>query len=141
MKKSKMQTVRLPEAKAAFSRGLKVELDAVSLLFISGTASVDARDNTAHSGELHAQTIHTYKNIVSLLEKENATFKDIVKFTVFLKNMNDYDRFNKARDEFFAQAGLLRNEFAASTCVEAGLCRDELLVEIEALAIVPQKKE
>lgn len=140
MKKSRMLTYRLPGAKAAFSRGMKVELDSIKLLFISGTASVNAQGKTAHAGDFHAQVMHTYKNIVSLLERENATLKDIVKFTVFLKNMDDYDEFNKARDEFFEKSGLLRKEFPASTCVEARLCRDELLVEIEAIAIVPRAK-
>jgi 2-iminobutanoate/2-iminopropanoate deaminase len=135
-----MHTPRLPEAKAAFSRGIKVELDNAVMLFISGTASVAADDSTAHPGDFHAQVLHTYKNIQSLLEKENASFKDIVKFTIYLKTMDDYGRMNKARDEFFHSAGLSRKEFPASTCVEARLCRDELLVEIEALAIIPQQK-
>ncbi|MDP3041913.1 MAG: RidA family protein [Candidatus Omnitrophota bacterium] len=140
MKKSLMVTPRLPEAKAAFSRGTKVELDSVILMFISGTASVDAQGKTAHVGDFHAQVMHTYKNIVSILERENAGLKDVVKFTVFLKNMDDYDRFNKARDEFFEKSGLKREEFPASTCVEARLCREDLLVEIEAVAIVQKIK-
>lgn len=140
MKKSKMTTARLPEAKAAFSRGTKVELDSVILLFISGTASVDAQGKTAHAGDFYEQVKHTYKNIVSLLERENAAIKDVVKFTVFLKDMGDYDRFNKARDEFFEESGLVRQEFPASTCVEARLCREDLLVEIEAVAMISKAK-
>ncbi len=61
-----MTTARLPEAKAAFSRGTKVELDSVILLFISGTASVDAQGKTAHAGDFCGQIKHTYKNIISL---------------------------------------------------------------------------
>jgi enamine deaminase RidA (YjgF/YER057c/UK114 family) len=140
MKKSKMVTPRLPEAKAAFSRGTKVELDSIHMLFISGTASVNARGKTVHPGDLPAQVRHTYKNIVSLLEKENAGLKDVAKFTVFLKNMDDYDKFNKAREEFFEASGLIREEFPASTCVQARLCREDLLVEIEAIAMVPKVK-
>ena len=140
IKKTKMHTPRLPEAKAAFSRGLKVELDNVIMLFISGTASVAPDDSTAHVGDFHAQAKHTYKNIQSLLEKENATVKDIVKFTIYLKTMDNYADMNKARDEFFAESGLSREEFPASTCVEARLCRDNLLVEIEALAMVPRSR-
>lgn len=140
MKISKMITPRLSEAKAAFSRGTKVELDSINLLFISGIASVNAQGKTVHVGDFHAQVMHTYKNIVSLLERENAGLKDVVKFTIFLKNMDDYDRFNKARDEFFEKSGLIREEFPASTCVEARLCREDLLVEIEAIAIVPRIK-
>lgn len=140
MEKNKMATPRLPAAKAAFSRGMRVELDSVILLFISGTASVNAQGETVHAGDFQSQVMHTYKNIVSLLEAENSSLKDVVKFTVFLKNMDDYDRFNKARDEFFEKSGLMRDEFPASTCVEARLCRQELLVEIEAIAIIPKTR-
>lgn len=140
MKKNKMVTPRLPAAKAAFSRGMRVELDSVILLFISGTASVNAQGETVHAGDFQSQVMHTYKNIVSLLEAENSSLKDVVKFTVFLKNMDDYGRFNKTRDEFFEKSGLMRDEFPASTCVEARLCRQELLVEIEAIAIIPKTR-
>lgn len=138
MKKSKMTTSRLSEAKAAFSRGIKVELDSITLLFISGTASVNSQGKTVHSGDFFAQVEHTYKNIVSLLEIEKACLKDVVKFTVFLRNMDDYEKFNQARDEFFDKSGLTREEFPASTCVEAKLCREDLLVEIETIAIIPK---
>ncbi|MBI4845053.1 MAG: RidA family protein [Candidatus Omnitrophica bacterium] len=139
IKKTKMHSPRLPEAKVAFSRGIKVELDNRIMLFISGTASVTADGSTAHAGDFHAQAIHTYKNINSLLKKENAAFKDIVKFTIYLKNMDDYEKMNNARDEFFQSMGLSREEFPASTCVEARLCREDLLVEIEAIAIRKKK--
>lgn len=136
MIKSRISTPRLPEAKAAFSLGMKVGFDSANFLFISGTASIDAQDETAHINNIYDQAMHTYENIDSLLKQENANFKDIVKFTVFLKTMDDYDKFNKARDDFFEKKGLVRIEFPASTCVEARLCRDNLLVEMEALAVI-----
>lgn len=139
MKKIKLRTPRLPEAKAAFSRCLKVAIENAAVVFVSGTASVAKDDTTAHPGDVYAQTMHTYKNIVSILEQSGARFKDIVKFTIYLKTMDDYNIFNKARDEFFQQAGLLRDEYPASTCVEARLCRDDLLVEIEAIALVSHR--
>lgn len=83
-KGKKKQDNEFPVAwsKGGFSRGTKVELDSIILLFISGTASVDTQGKTAHAGDFHAQAMHTYKNIVSLLERENAGLKDVVKFTV-----------------------------------------------------------
>ena len=135
----KMTTPRLSEAAASFPRGLKVELDNTILMFISGTASVGPNGESCHPGDFHAQAIHTYKNIQSLLEEQNASFKDIVKFTIYLKDMQkDYDNLNKARDQFFQEAGLNRDTVPASTCVEARLCRDELLIEIEAIAMIPK---
>ncbi|MFH1460149.1 MAG: RidA family protein [Candidatus Omnitrophota bacterium] len=139
IKKTQIHTPRLPEAKAAFPRGLKIELDNTILFFISGTASVSPDDSTAHVGDLYAQAMHTYQNIESLLTEQQAQFKDIVKFTIYLKDMEEYSIFNKARDDFFAQKNMSREEFPASTCVQAHLCRQELLVEIEAIAIIPKK--
>ena len=134
-----MTTPRLSEAEALFPRGLKVELDNTIMMFISGTASVGPHGESCHPGDFHAQAIHTYKNIQSLLKQQGASFKDIVKFTIYLKDMQaDYDNLNKARDEFFKEVGLSRQEIPASTCVEARLCRDELLIEIEAIAMVPK---
>ena len=136
MIKKKMNTPRLSEAKAAFSRGVRVDMAGTTLLFISGTASVDAYGNSVHIGDFDAQVDHTYKNIVSLLEQEGATCKDVVKFTVYLKDMAEYERFDRARHKFFSRAGIPREEFPASTCVEARLCRDDLLVEIETIALL-----
>lgn len=136
IKKTQMKTPRLSEAVAAFPRGLKVELDNVIMLFISGTASVGPNGESCHPGDFHAQAMHTYKNIQSLLEAQNASLKDIVKFTIYLKDMKDYDNFNKARDLFFQESGLTRDIIPASTCVQASLCREELLIEIEAIAMI-----
>jgi len=141
IKKTQMTTPRLSEAVASFPRGLRVELDNTVMLFISGTASVGPEGESCHPGDFHAQARHTYENIKSLLAEQNATFRDIVKFTVYLKDMQaDYDNLNKARDEFFQEIGLTREEIPASTCVEARLCRDELLIEIETIAMIPKVK-
>jgi enamine deaminase RidA (YjgF/YER057c/UK114 family) len=139
--KTQIHTPRLSEAVAAFPRGLKVELDNVVMLFISGTASVGPEGQSCHIGDFHTQAMHTYENIESLLKEQNADFKDIVKFTIYLKDIEkDYDNFNAVRDEFFRKKGMTRPEFPASTCVQARLCRDELLIEIEAIAIIPKRK-
>ncbi|MBU1087485.1 MAG: RidA family protein [Candidatus Omnitrophica bacterium] len=138
LKKTQMKTPRLSEAVAAFPRGLKVELDNTIMMFISGTASVGPKGESCHLGDFHGQAMHTYKNIQSLLQAQNASFKDIVKFTIYLKDMKDYDNLNKARDLFFQEIGFTRDTIPASTCVQASLCREELLIEIEAIAMIPK---
>ncbi len=137
LKKTQMATPRLSEAVASFPRGLRVESDNTIMMFISGTASVGPNGESCHPGDFHAQAMHTYKNIQSLLEEQNADFKDIVKFTIYLKDMKkDYDNLNKARDMFFQEIGLTRDIIPASTCIEASMCREELLIEIEAIAMI-----
>ncbi len=119
---------------AAFSRGLRLEFEHFSLLFISGTASVDEKGNTAHLGDFRAQCWRTYRNITTLLESEGASWKDVVKTTCYLRDIErDYDEFNRIRTDFFRWQDL--DPSPASVGIQARLCRGDLLIEIEAIAI------
>jgi enamine deaminase RidA (YjgF/YER057c/UK114 family) len=76
----------------------------------------------------------TFANITGLLESEGATWKDIVKTSCYLREIaRDYDVFNKIRTAFYNEQKL--NPVPASIGIQAHLCRPELLVEIEALAM------
>jgi len=118
-----------------FTRGMRVEMGPVMMLFISGTASVNEDGESIHLGDVEQQSWRTFRNIKALLESEGASWHDVVRTTCYLKDMRDYDRFNKVRNAFYQQEGL--NPYPASTAIEAGICRPELLVEIEAIAVVP----
>lgn len=124
---------------SSFSRGLRVDLGAFSLLFISGTASVDEQGRTIHAGDFRAQCWRTYRNISALLRSEGATWKDVVRCTCYLPDMErDYTEFNRVRTAFFSWLGL--EPLPASVGVQAKLCREDLLVEIEGLAIIPNRE-
>ena len=123
-----------PAYGSAFSRGLRLDIKGVTILLISGTASVDEAGRTVHVGDFAAQTWRTYQNITGLLESEGASWKDIVRTTCYLRDIErDYAEFNRVRTEFFRQQGL--NPLPASTGIQAILCRPDLLIEIEAMAI------
>ena len=126
-----------PDYGSAFSRGLRVELPGATMLLISGTASVDEQGKTVHAGDFGAQARRTYCNVTALLEAEGASWKDVVRTTCYLRDMErDYAQFNDLRNEFYRQQGL--NPLPASTGIQAILCRPDLLIEIEAMAILPQ---
>jgi len=122
----------------SFSRGIKVVLGEFVLLFISGTASVDKNGKTAHRGDFLAQAKRTFKNLTALLQSEGASWHDVVKTTCYLKDMRNYDTFNKVRNQFYKQKRL--NPLPVSSCVGVDLCRPDLLVEIELIAILKVKK-
>ena len=124
------------EKKVSFVRGMRVELDNVVMLFISGTASVNEEGDSVHPGDVKAQTRRTFSNIKGLLETEGADWHDVVRTTCYLADFRDYDDFNEIRNAFYEAQGL--NPLPASTCVEARICRPELLVEIEAIAMIPK---
>lgn len=124
-----------PQA-TAFSRGLAVDVPAgARLLLLSGTASVGAHGETLHAGDFAAQCWRTYRNLTRLLESEGANWHDVVRTTCYLRDIErDYEEFNEIRTEFFRALGL--DPFPASTGIQVRLCRSDLLIEIEATALV-----
>jgi len=120
---------------SSFSRGMRIELGGgLILLLISGTASIDEHGATVHIGDFRAQCRRTFKNITGLLAAEGATWKDVVRTSCYLRDIDrDYAQFNEERTAFYKEQGL--NPLPASTGIQAKLCRPELLVEIEAMAM------
>jgi enamine deaminase RidA (YjgF/YER057c/UK114 family) len=122
------------EKPSSFSRALRLELGEVVVLLISGTASIDDMGLTVHVGDFRAQLRRTYDNITGLLASEGATWKDIVRTTCYLRDIDrDYTVFNEERTRFFEEQGL--DPLPASTGIQAILCRPDLLIEIEAIAM------
>ena len=120
---------------SSFTRGIRFDLGDKTMLLISGTASIDDAGATRHIGDFRAQLWRTYRNISALLESEGATWHDIVRTTCYLRDIErDYKDFNEVRTAFFDWLGL--NPLPASTGIQARLCREDLLVEIEAIAVL-----
>jgi enamine deaminase RidA (YjgF/YER057c/UK114 family) len=121
---------------SAFTRGLRIDLPGgITHLLISGTASVGPNGQTLYPGDFRAQLWRTYHNLTSLLESQGASWHDIVRTTCYLRDIErDYAEFNSVRNEFYRALGL--DPFPASTGIQARICRSDLLVEIEAMAIL-----
>jgi enamine deaminase RidA (YjgF/YER057c/UK114 family) len=125
---------------SSFSRGMRLDIKGITILLISGTASIDEQGNSVHIGDFRSQTLRTYRNITTLLEVEGATWKDVVRTTCYLRDIErDYALFNETRTQFFKEQGL--NPLPASTGIQAILCRPELLIEMEAIAIFPTDRK
>jgi enamine deaminase RidA (YjgF/YER057c/UK114 family) len=119
---------------SSFSRGMRLDIGNVVILLISGTASIDDKGESIHIGNFRAQMRRTLNNITALLAAEGATWKDIVRTSCYLRDIDrDYAEFNEERTAFFKEQGL--DPLPASTGIQAKLCRPELLVEIEAIAM------
>jgi 2-iminobutanoate/2-iminopropanoate deaminase len=119
---------------SAFSRGMRIDLGDISILLISGTASIDEQGCTLHVGDLRAQTRRTFENITALLAAEGATWHDIVRTTCYLRDIErDYEAFNQERTNFYKEQQL--DPLPASTGIQVILCRPDLLIEIEAIAM------
>jgi enamine deaminase RidA (YjgF/YER057c/UK114 family) len=124
---------------SSFSRGMRIDLGSVTILLISGTASIDENGVSVHIGDFRAQMRRTLDNITGLLAAEGCTWHDIVRTTCYLRDIErDYDAFNEERTAFYKEQEL--DPLPASTGIQAILCRPELLIEIEAIAMFRTEK-
>ena len=103
------------------------------LVFVSGCVATDAEGRTVGGSDVVAQARQVHENLKRCLAAAGATFADVCKVTVFLKNVADREKVNVARKEYFGP------HRPASTLVEISqLVHDDLLVEIEAVAVLPE---
>src|SRR5512146_2905754 len=68
---------------SSFSRGMRIDLNGLTILLISGTASIDEHGRSVHIGDFRAQLRRTYYNIAGLLDAEGATWHDVVRTTCY----------------------------------------------------------
>lgn len=114
---------------SAFSRGACLGLDRRRLVHVSGTASIGSGGESLHPGDAQAQSRETLDAVSAVLRTEGAGLSDIVSSTLFCKDAGAYEGWKRA----LRRAG--SPEFPA-VAVLADVCRPELLVELEAVAVV-----
>jgi 2-iminobutanoate/2-iminopropanoate deaminase len=104
------------------------------LVFVSGCVASDAEGRTVGGKDAVAQARQVHENLKRCLAAAGATFADVCKVTVFVRNMADREKINSVRKEYFGASR------PASTLVEISrFVRDDLLLEIEATAVLPEK--
>jgi 2-iminobutanoate/2-iminopropanoate deaminase len=81
------------------------------------------------------QTLSAFKKIKAILGASGAKVSNIVKISVFLKNMDDFAQMNQAYKEFFEENGV-NEKFPARSTVEATCPVPTALVEIDAIAVI-----
>ena len=91
MKKIAVSTDRGPKAIGPYSQAIKVP----GLMFISGQTPLDPATGEVVGTEINAQTVRVLENVKGIVESQGRTMADVVKTTVFLKDMNDFAAMNK----------------------------------------------
>jgi 2-iminobutanoate/2-iminopropanoate deaminase len=107
-------------------------LRAGDFVYVSGQGPIDPVTDKLAPGEVEFQTRLTLSNIKSILEAAGVTITDVVKCSVFLRDIADFSKMNRAYAEFFGE------HKPARTTVEAKFHQPEMLVEIDCVAYKPR---
>lgn len=120
-----------PDRDASFVTGAYSDGILVSgFLFVSGQAAVDFKTSAFVLGTIEEETIRTLDNLKAIIEAAGATMDDVVKCTVHLSDIKDFDRYNKI------YAGYFSGIKPARTTVQSVLA-ESLKVEIDAIVKMP----
>jgi 2-iminobutanoate/2-iminopropanoate deaminase len=122
--KKVIATPAAPAAIGPYSQGIAVG----KLVFVSGQLPIDPATGEPAPGGVAAQTERSLENVKAVLESAGLTLADVVKTTVFLKDMNDFAAMNAVYASYFTES------FPARAAVEVARLPKDALVEIEAVA-------
>ena len=125
-----LSTAEAPAPAPVFSQGVRRG----PILQVSGQGPVDPASGTyLHPGDVAAQTTRTLANVEAVLAAGGASFEDVIMLRVYLTTRDHFAAMNEAYGEFLT----VRCEvLPARTTVFVGLPREEMLVEIDALAVL-----
>jgi enamine deaminase RidA (YjgF/YER057c/UK114 family) len=115
-----------------FERGLRVRFGDRSHLYVSGTASINSEGEVLHEGDAELQTRRAVENVRALLEAQSATLADLAYVIAYVRNVHDRQQVGKVLDEALGGKVPL-------VLTEAAVCRPMWLMELEGVAIIPDK--
>ncbi len=128
MKKVMIFTENAPKPIGPYSQAILVE-NPGKFLAISGQIPIDPESGEIVKGDIREQARQAIENLIAILEAAGATVDDVVKVTVYLRDMGDFEEFNKVYEEYFGHSK------PARAVVEVSNLPKGVKVEIEAIAI------
>ncbi|MBQ9278656.1 MAG: RidA family protein [Lachnospiraceae bacterium] len=121
-----ISTPKAPAAIGPYSQAIVVD----KMVFTSGMIPIIPETGELETGDVKAQARQAIKNLVTLLSESGSSAENVIKTTVFIKDMNDFAAINEVYSEFFTE------NFPARSCVEVARLPKDVLVEIEAVALL-----
>ena len=121
-----IHTENAPAAIGPYSQAVK----AGNLLFVSGQVPFVPETMEILEGDVKAQTAQSLKNLQAILKEAGADFSNVVKTTVFIKDMNEFAQINEVYAEYFGE------NKPARACVEVARLPKDVKVEIELIAVL-----
>ncbi|HUL22194.1 MAG TPA: RidA family protein [Thermodesulfobacteriota bacterium] len=126
MIKKVIQTEKAPKAIGPYSQAIR----AGNFLFLSGQIPLDPKTEELVKGDIGQQTQQALENIKGILESQKLGMEDVVKVTIFLKDVGNFSRVNEVYRTYFPSSPPAR-----STVEVARLPRD-VEIEVEAIALI-----
>lgn len=123
----KIHTDSAPAAIGPYSQGIITG----NLFFSSGQIPINPATGNIEAETIKEQTKQVMENLGALLEAAGCTYKDVVKTTCFLANMDDFGAFNEVYGEYFTEKPA-RSCMAVKTLPKNVLCEVEVIAEREA---------
>ena len=128
MSKFVINTDQAPAAIGPYSQAIKT----ANLLFLSGQIALNPQTGNLETETIEVETNRVMQNIKAILETANLQFENIVKTTIFLKNMQDFAAVNTVYASYF------KSDFPARETVEVSRLPKDVNVEISVIAEVKQ---
>lgn len=116
-----------------YSQAVEVRKGA-RFIYIAGQVAMDRSGKLVGDGDFKAQTKQTFENLKAALQASGATFNNVVKLNSYFVDMTQLPAFREVRDTYINTA----NPPASTAVKVAGLFRDGFLLEVEAVAVVPE---
>ena len=126
MSKQAIQTSNAPAAIGPYSQAIR----AGDTIYVSGQLPIDPGTGKFAGEDIASQTKQSLENIRGVLTAADANMTDIVKTTVFLKDMSEFSAMNKVYEEYFTE------KCPARAAVQVAKLPKDARVEIEAIAVV-----
>lgn len=127
MSKAIINTERAPAAIGPYSQAV---MSGGNICFVSGQLPINPATGNLNGTTIEEQTRQSLENIKAVLEEAGMTMKNVVKTTVLLNCIADFDRMNKVYAEYF------REDCPGRAAYQAAALPKAALVEIEAVAII-----
>jgi reactive intermediate/imine deaminase len=104
------------------------------LIYFAGQVAMDRNGKLVGEGDFKAQTKQTFENLKAALQASGASFDNVVKLNSYFVDMTQLSAFREVRDTYINTA----NPPASTAVKVAGLFREGFLLEVEAVAVVPE---
>ncbi|MDR5658048.1 RidA family protein [Serpentinicella sp. ANB-PHB4] len=124
--KQEITSKNAPTAIGPYSQGIKVN----NILFVSGQIPLDPQTMQIISEDIVQQTKQVLNNVEAVLSEAGSSLSNVVKTTIFIKNMDDFDLINDVYSMYF------KENKPARSCVEVSRLPKDVKVKIEVIAIV-----